>query len=65
MMLWLLLVGALFSFISALQVFASMLAYLFYTFIYVKTIHLGWEHSAGISFFVMGFLYLIGFFIVA
>lgn len=54
----LILTGALFSFVSAIQVLASVCGYVLYPTIYYHTITLNWYHSPGISFFVMAILYI-------
>lgn len=50
--------GALFSFVSAIQVLASVFGYVLYPTIYYHTISLDWDHAPGISFFVMAMLYI-------
>ena len=52
------LTGALFSFVSAVQVLASVFGYVLYPTIYYHTIEMNWDHSPGISFFVMAALYI-------
>ena len=51
--------GALFSFVSAIQVLASVFGYLLYPTIYWHTIGIQWKYSPGTSFFVMASLYIL------
>ena len=51
--------GALFSFVSAVQVLASVFGVVLYSVVYRHTLQVRWDHSPGISFFVMAALYLL------
>ena len=49
--------GALFSFVSAAQVIASVLGYGVFVPVYTLSLKVEWYHRGGISFLIMGLLY--------
>ncbi len=49
--------GALFSFVSAAQVLASVLGFAVFVPVYTTSLAIDWYHASGLSFLIMAALY--------
>lgn len=49
--------GALFSFVSATQVLASILGYAVFVPVYTTSLSVDWYHASGLPFLIMALLY--------